>query len=90
MGATPLPAQIMPLPSSSRLGVWGERSPPMTLESAMSVVTLASGSYACARALLAAKSSARLLWPNKMSLGLESLASCLEKVENLRVKLLTG
>lgn len=83
IGATPLPAQIMPLPSSSRLGIWGERRPPTTLESAIMVPTLAS---VFARLLLVRRSSARLLWSKKMSLGLNWLASFLPKERSLRAK----
>lgn len=87
MGATPLPAQIIPLPSSSRLGVCDERKPPTMLESAMMVSAFVS---ACARLLLVIRSSARLLWSKKMSLGLSWLSSLLAKVETLRAKPVAG
>ena len=87
MGATPLPAQIIPLPSSSRLGVCGERRPPTMLESAMMVSVLVA---ACARLLLVSRSSARLLWSKKMSLGLSWLSSLLAKVETLRAMPVAG
>ena len=87
MGATPLPAQIIPLPSSSRLGVCGERRPPTMLESAIMVSVLVS---ACARLLLVSRSSARLFWSKKMSLGLSWLSSLLAKVETLRANPVAG
>ena len=87
MGATPLPAQIIPLPSSSRLGVCSERKPPTMLESAIMVSVFVS---ACARLLLVIKSSARLLWSKKMSLGLSWLSSLLAKTETLRAKPVDG
>lgn len=83
IGATPLPAQIMPLPSSSRLGIWGERRPPTMLESAIMVSTFAS---VFTRLLLVRRSSARLLWSKKMSLGLSWLASLLPRERSLRAK----
>ena len=87
MGATPLPAQIIPLPSSSRLGVCGERRPPTMLESAIKVSTFVS---ACARLLLVIRSSARLFWSKKISLGLSWLSSLLAKEEILRAKPVAG
>lgn len=87
MGATPFPAHIIPFPSSSRLGVCGERKPPTRLESAIMVSALVS---ACARLLLVSRSSARLFWSKKTSLGLSWLRSLLAKEESLLAKPVAG
>ncbi len=76
IGATPLPFQTMPLPSSERVGSWGDRKPPTMPESALFELDPASGWYDCAL-LLARTSSARLLVPKRMSLWLKSLISFL-------------